>query len=304
MKQSKQRFRSSVMAGLVGFSALSAQTFAQESSVAADEQAAPENVELNVELSAHRGLPGHFELLINSTSDLVEVGLIQGTNSYIPAIEVEAAGSISRSYGLTSTVAPKVDDVIMIQARDSQSRELLISEFVVRSVGNRSPEIDWVSTDRLDPEVTEVPEIYLSNQQIAGGQPLDFSAEESSLPPVGHLTRKRIFGRSSSSQTTYSRSTSQTYSPANSSRPSYSSQGSSGSAQQIAQARANAMASRGYKGHPNWAGSPFGGGVGFEGVGFSSSGPNAPTCVGRGSVVADAVAKGADGWYRVRLYSH
>ena len=67
-----------------------------------------------------------------------------------------------------------------------------------------------------------------------------------------------------------------------------------------AQAEANAMASRGYKGHIQGT-LP---GVRFCGVGWSSSSANAPTCTpGSGmTLVADAVARGADGWYRVRYW--
>lgn len=75
---------------------------------------------------------------------------------------------------------------------------------------------------------------------------------------------------------------------------------STSSFQQQAQAEAQAMAARGYKGHVQGT-IP---GVGFSGVGWSSSSPNAPTCTpGRGRVqLADAVARGRDGWYRVRYW--
>lgn len=67
-----------------------------------------------------------------------------------------------------------------------------------------------------------------------------------------------------------------------------------------AQAEAQMMASRRYKGHVRGT-VP---GVRFSGVGWSSSGPNASTCTpGSGmTLVADAVARGADGWYRVRYW--
>ncbi len=67
-----------------------------------------------------------------------------------------------------------------------------------------------------------------------------------------------------------------------------------------AQAEAQAMAGRRYKGHVQGTIA----GVGFCGVGWSSSSPNAPTCTPSGgmSLVADAVARGADGWYRVRYW--
>lgn len=67
-----------------------------------------------------------------------------------------------------------------------------------------------------------------------------------------------------------------------------------------AQAEAQTMASRQYKGHVQGTV----GGVRFSGVGWSSSSPNAATCTpGNGmTLVADAVARGADGWYRVRYW--
>lgn len=67
-----------------------------------------------------------------------------------------------------------------------------------------------------------------------------------------------------------------------------------------AQAEAQAMASRNHKGHVQGT-VP---GVGFCGVGWSSSSSNAPTCTPSSgmSLVADAVARGADGWYRVRYW--
>lgn len=74
----------------------------------------------------------------------------------------------------------------------------------------------------------------------------------------------------------------------------------SNSFQAQAQAEAQRMASRRYKGHVQGTVS----GVRFSGVGWSSSSPNAPTCTPGGgmSLVADAVARGADGWYRVRYW--
>lgn len=67
-----------------------------------------------------------------------------------------------------------------------------------------------------------------------------------------------------------------------------------------AQAEAEMMAQRRYKGHVRGT-IP---GVNFCGVGWSSSSSNAPTCTpSRGmTLVADAVARGADGWYRVRYW--
>ena len=67
-----------------------------------------------------------------------------------------------------------------------------------------------------------------------------------------------------------------------------------------AQMEAQMMASRGYKGHVRGT-IP---GVSFCGVGWSSSSPAAPTCTpGSGrQLVADAVARGRDGWYRVRYW--
>ncbi len=74
----------------------------------------------------------------------------------------------------------------------------------------------------------------------------------------------------------------------------------SGNFQSQAQAEAQAMASRNFKGHVQGT-VP---GVGFCGVGWSSSSPNAPTCTPSTgmSLVADATARGADGWYRVRYW--
>ncbi len=67
-----------------------------------------------------------------------------------------------------------------------------------------------------------------------------------------------------------------------------------------AQAEAQLMASRGHKGHVQGT-VP---GVGFCGVGWSSSSSSAPTCTPSRSMtlVADAVARGRDGWYRVRYW--
>lgn len=79
------------------------------------------------------------------------------------------------------------------------------------------------------------------------------------------------------------------------------------SAQQVAQQRANYMAARGFHGHPpqsvgNWSrvGS-------FEGVGWAGGRRNKqsiPTCTpGTGrQLVADAVAYGRGGSYRVRIW--
>jgi len=65
-----------------------------------------------------------------------------------------------------------------------------------------------------------------------------------------------------------------------------------------AQWEANEMARRGAKGHIRGTVS----GVRFAGVGWSSGG-NPSTCTPRsGTCVADAIARGADGYYRVRYY--
>ncbi len=78
-------------------------------------------------------------------------------------------------------------------------------------------------------------------------------------------------------------------------------------AQQIAQQRANYMAATGMTGHPPLsAGSWHAAGGRFEGVGWRSS-PNAPhhaipTCTTSGSPIADAVARGRGGSYRVRIW--
>lgn len=69
--------------------------------------------------------------------------------------------------------------------------------------------------------------------------------------------------------------------------------------QGLAQAEAQVMASRRYKGHTqgNVAG------VGFCGVGWSSSGtPSTCTPGGSMTLVADATVRGADGYYRVRYW--
>lgn len=73
-----------------------------------------------------------------------------------------------------------------------------------------------------------------------------------------------------------------------------------GSLQAQAEMEARMMASRQFKGHVRGTVA----GVRFSGVGFSSSTPRAPTCTpGRGmTLVADAVARGRDGWYRVRYW--
>jgi hypothetical protein len=70
--------------------------------------------------------------------------------------------------------------------------------------------------------------------------------------------------------------------------------------QSQAQAEAQTMAARGHKGHIQGTIA----GVRFCGVGWSSSSPNAPTCTPSGGMmlVADAVSRGADGWYRVRYW--
>ena len=78
-------------------------------------------------------------------------------------------------------------------------------------------------------------------------------------------------------------------------------------AQQIAQQRANYMAATGMSGHPPLsAGSWIAAGGRFEGVGWHSS-PNAPhhaipTCTTSGTPIADAVARGPGGSYRVRIW--
>jgi hypothetical protein len=73
-----------------------------------------------------------------------------------------------------------------------------------------------------------------------------------------------------------------------------------GGLQAQAEAEAQMMASRLFKGHVRGT-LP---GVNFCGVGWSSAGPNAPTCTPSSGMmlVADAVARGADGWYRVRYW--
>lgn len=70
--------------------------------------------------------------------------------------------------------------------------------------------------------------------------------------------------------------------------------------QAMAQAEAQTMASRNHKGHVQGTVA----GVRFCGVGWSSSSPNANTCTpGSGmTLVADATARGTDGWYRVRYW--
>jgi len=70
--------------------------------------------------------------------------------------------------------------------------------------------------------------------------------------------------------------------------------------QALAQAEAQAMASRNFKGHIQGTVA----GVNFCGVGWSSSSPSAPTCTPSGNMtlVADATARGSDGWYRVRYW--
>ena len=75
---------------------------------------------------------------------------------------------------------------------------------------------------------------------------------------------------------------------------------SSNSFQAQAQAEAQSMAARNFKGHLQGT-VP---GVNFCGVGWSSSSPNAPTCTPSSpmTLVADATARGADGWYRVRYW--
>ncbi len=73
----------------------------------------------------------------------------------------------------------------------------------------------------------------------------------------------------------------------------------SNSLQARAQAEAQQMASRNYKGHIQGT-LP---GVNFCGVGWSSS-SNPSTCTPSSSMtlVADAIARGSDGWYRVRYW--
>lgn len=74
--------------------------------------------------------------------------------------------------------------------------------------------------------------------------------------------------------------------------------------QQIAQARANAMARLGYYGHDvhKYNGVPRYPGNVQEGIGWSSGGLP-PTCRWSGRVVADATARGSNGRvYRVRFY--
>jgi hypothetical protein len=73
-----------------------------------------------------------------------------------------------------------------------------------------------------------------------------------------------------------------------------------GNFQAQAQAEAQAMASRNFKGHIQGTVA----GVSFCGVGWSSSSPSAPTCTPNSNMtlVADATARGSDGWYRVRYW--
>ena len=69
--------------------------------------------------------------------------------------------------------------------------------------------------------------------------------------------------------------------------------------QSQAQAEAQMMASRKYKGHVRGT-IP---GVRFAGVGWSSSGQPSTCTPGSGmTLVADAMARGSDGWYRVRYW--
>lgn len=66
-----------------------------------------------------------------------------------------------------------------------------------------------------------------------------------------------------------------------------------------AEAEARVMASRGYKGHIQGT-VP---GVNFCGVGWSSgSTPSTCTPSSPMTLVADAITRGADGWYRVRYW--
>lgn len=78
----------------------------------------------------------------------------------------------------------------------------------------------------------------------------------------------------------------------------YSTSSSSGFQAQ-AEAEARAMASRRFKGHIQGT-VP---GVNFAGVGWSSSStPSTCTPGGRMTLVADAIARGSDGYYRVRYW--
>ena len=80
------------------------------------------------------------------------------------------------------------------------------------------------------------------------------------------------------------------------------------SAQGIAQSRANYMAARDYRNHPPSSAGNFAAVGSFEGCGWSSrrnaSRNTIPTCTPRGrrQLVADAVAYGARGSYRVRIW--
>jgi hypothetical protein len=79
------------------------------------------------------------------------------------------------------------------------------------------------------------------------------------------------------------------------------------SAQQVAQQRANYMATRGYKGHPPQSAGSWSRVGSFEGVGYASgrrSKQSVPTCIpGRGKqLVGDAVAYGRGGSYRVLIW--
>lgn len=74
------------------------------------------------------------------------------------------------------------------------------------------------------------------------------------------------------------------------------------SAQEIAQIKVQHMARYRAKRHVlRHLG--FGGGS-FEGCGWASHTPDAPTCTPRrrATLVADATARGPDGWYRVRIW--
>ncbi|RMF43805.1 MAG: hypothetical protein D6753_04225 [Planctomycetota bacterium] len=67
-----------------------------------------------------------------------------------------------------------------------------------------------------------------------------------------------------------------------------------------AEYEAQQMAARGYKGHIRGTIA----GVRFCGVGWSSHSPSPPTCTPGSAMtlVADAVVRGRDGWYRVRYW--
>lgn len=72
--------------------------------------------------------------------------------------------------------------------------------------------------------------------------------------------------------------------------------------QEIAETKARYAASHAMRGHV-LGHLGFGTGGRFEGVGWSTSPHNVPTCVGSGRVLGDATYRGVDGrYYRCRIY--